>query len=307
MEIIARQTRDNRLKRIVFRMAESIRGGSTLEEAARRESKYLPRFFVELVGAGEMGGRLDEIFDNLATYYERTYLFVRQIVTSLIYPGMQLLVFFLVATLMGALNTCMSEQGLNVDELIRVYLGMLGRSLLVGLIVLVVAIVLARAGLLKWVAALFSTFVWPVAPVIRKSALARFARSLGLLVRSGVPITEAVRKAAATTSNPYIERSLLQCVPAIQAGNSVSSALSKCPYLSEMARELIYTGEESGKLDFHLAKIAEIHEDEAVQAARVLVRVAGILILLAIAVLVGWFVIRFYVGYFNSLLGDLDV
>ena len=307
LEIITRQTRDGRLRNVVSRMAESVRRGSTLEQAARFESTYLPSFFVELVGAGEMGGRLEEMFENLAGYYERTLNLVRQIRGSLIYPVAQLLMLWLVANFIVSLGDFMAEGSRSLDEILRVFVQQLGYQTLIGLVALVVAIVLARAGLLKWVVGLVTTFIRPFAPVARKIAMARFTRSLSLLLRSGVPIAEATRKSAATTNNPYIERSLLNCVPAIESGESVSTALSPCRYLSDMAREMIYTGEESGKLDYHLSKVADIHEAEAMQAVRNLIRVAQIVVLLMIGGVIGVFVIKFYLGYFGALFRELDM
>ncbi len=307
LDLVTRQTGDGRLRRVVSRMADSIRAGSTLEQAAREQSRYLPTFFVELVGAGEIGGRLDEIFDQLANYYERMADLVRRIRGKFVYPIFLLVFLVLVKNFMAALSEVSTEYGVDFNKLGRVFAYNMGRFALYVMGAFVVAVVLSRAGLLGWVAGAISTFVWPLSPLTRKLALSRFTRSLGLLLRSGVPVTEAVHKAAAATNNPYIERSLLRCVPAIQSGESVSAALSACPYLSDMAREMIYSGEESGKLDTHLEKIADIHEAEAMQAAKNLVVVVGVLVYLAVAAVIGNFVIRFWMGYFSRALGDLGV
>ena len=306
LDIITGQTRDGRLKRVVSGMTESVKGGSTLEQAARAQSRYLPTFFVELVGAGETGGRLEEIFDNLAKYYERTLALARQVRGRLIYPAAQLLMLWLVANFIAVLGRATTERGLDADLLVRLFLESLGRQSLIGLIVLVVAILLARGGVLKWVVGAVSTFVWPLAPITRKTALARFTRSLSLLLRSGVPVTAAVRKSAATTDNPYIERSLLAGVPAIESGESMSVAFSRCRYMSDMAREMIYTGEESGKVDQLLAKIADLYEAEVEQTTNNLIKVMSILVLLAIATVIGVFVITFYAGYLDSIFKVLD-
>jgi type IV pilus assembly protein PilC len=288
-------------------MAASITAGSTLEQAAREQSRYLPRFFIELVSAGEIGGRLDEIFDQLANYYERMADLVRRIRGKFVYPTFLLVFLAVVKSFMSALSAASSEYGVDFAKLGRTFVYTIGRLALYVACALVVVVVLSRAGLLGWVAGLISTFVWPLGPLTRKLALSRFTRSLGLLLRSGVPVTDAMRKAAAATNNPYIERSLLRCVPAIQAGESVSAALSGCHYLSEMAREMIYSGEESGKLDQHLEKIADIHEAEAMQASKNLVVVVGVLVLLSVAIVIGSFVIRFWMGYFGGMLDELGV
>jgi type IV pilus assembly protein PilC len=305
-EIIMNQTRNSRLRNVVSRMSESIRAGSSLEQAAREQSKHLPRFFTELVGAGEIGGRLDEMFESLAGYYERTLALAKQIRGRLIYPAAQLFMLWLVANFIFALGPPKPGSFPDFLEVLRTFARRIGYQSLIALLVLVVAIVLARMGILKWILGSISTFVWPLRPVVRKTALARFARSLSLLLKSGVPVTEAVRKAAATTDNPYIERSLLASVPAIQSGESLSVAFAECPYMSEMAREMLYTGEESGKVDQLLVKVADLHEAEAEHATQTLIKVTGILVLLAIAFIIGAFVIMFYKNLYGAVFKEFD-
>jgi type IV pilus assembly protein PilC len=307
LDIIANQTHNWRLRNVVSQMSDSIKGGSTLEQAAREQSRYLPKFFIELVGAGEIGGRLVEIFESLADYYERMSELVRKVIGKLIYPICLLLFLFITICFMGALGKASSEQGLDFNLLMQVFLQNIARLLLFIGVVLLVVIVLARMGLLGWVSGLITTFMWPLAAITRKLAISRFARSLGLLIKSGVPITEAVHKAAATANNPYIERSLLRCIPDIQAGESLSIALSPCRYLSDMAREMIHTGEESGKLDQHLQKVADIHEAEAMQAANNLTVVLYVLAILGVAIRIAFFVIGFWMNYYGKMLDDLGV
>ncbi len=306
LDIITNNTHNWRLRNVVSQMSDSIKGGSTLEQASREQSRYLPKFFIELVGAGEIGGRLAEIFENLADYYERMAALVRKIIGKLIYPICLLLFLFITICFMGALGKA-STDGLDFNLLMQLFLQNIAQLLLFIGVVLLVAVVLARLGLLGWVSGLITTFMWPLASITRKLAISRFARSLGLLIKSGVPITEAVHKAAATANNPYIERSLVRCIPDIQAGESLSIALSPCRYLSDMAREMIHTGEESGKLDQHLQKVADIHEAEAMQAANNLVVVLYVLVILAVAIRVAFFVIGFWVNFYGTMLDDLGV
>jgi len=307
LEIIMNQTHNSRLRNVVSRMSDSIRTGSTLEQAAREQARYLPKFFIELVGAGEVGGRLVEIFESLADYYERMSGLVRKIIGKLIYPICLLCFLAITMCFMAALGKATTEQGLEFNLLMQFFLQNIANLLLSIGVVLVVVIVLARMGLLGWVSGLITTFMWPLASITRKLAISRFARSLGLLIKSGVPITEALHKAAATANNPYVERSLLRCIPDIQAGESLSVALSSCRYLSDMAREMIHTGEESGKLDQHLQKVADIHEAEAMQAANNLVVVLYVLAILGVAIRIAFFVIGFWMNFYGAMFDDLGV
>ena len=275
------------------------------------EQAYLPSLFVELVGAGEMSGRLDEMFDSLAGYYERTLDLVRRMRGKMIYPIVLVTLLLLVMNFwfaifratMGALGA----GGVDFNKLVRVFfqnIGLFGLGLAGALVVLVV---LSRLGVLGWIFGFVSTFLWPFSRLTRKLAISRFARAFGLLLKSGVPVMDALTKAAVVTSNPYIERSLLRCLPAIQSGESLSVALSQCRYLSDLAREMIHSGEEAGRIDQHLEKVAEIHEAEATQAAKNLIVVMGIMLLLAVGIAIGIYVVSFWVGYYENVLEDLGI
>lgn len=307
-ELLTRSTHSARLRRVISSMSTSIEAGSTLEQASREQSRYLPSLFVELVGAGEMSGRLDEIFDSLAGYYERTIDLVRRMRGKMIYPIVLLTLLLLVINFWFAIfRATLAQGGIDLNKLKLVFFQNMGLFALILAGAFVVLVVLSRLGVLDWIFGLISTFLWPFSRLTRKLAISRFARSFGLLLRSGVPVMDALRKSAVVTNNPYIERSLLRCLPAIQSGESLSVALSQCRYLSDMAREMIHSGEQAGKIDQHLEKVADIHEAEAVQAAKNLVVVAGIVVFLAVATCIGIYVINFWTNYYEAVLGDLDI
>ncbi len=287
----------------------SIGAGSTFEQAAREQSRYLPPLFVELVGAGEMSGRLDETFESLAGYYERTLDLVRRMRGKMIYPIVLFALLLLVMNFWFAIlrATIPGAGGVDFNKLGRVFfqnIGFFGLGLAGALVVLVV---LSRLGVLGWMFGFVSTFMWPFSGLTRKLALSRFSRAFALLLRSGVPVTDALRKSAVVTNNPYIEGSLLRCLPAVQSGESLSVGLSQCRYLSDLAREMIHSGEEAGKIDQHLEKVADIHEAEAMQAAKNLVVVMGILLLLAAAIAIGIFVIIFWTRYYGAVFEELGI
>jgi len=307
-EIIMRNTHSARLRNVISRLSTSIETSSTLEQASREQSRYLPSLFVELVGAGEISGRLDEIFDSLAGYYERTLDLVRRMRGKMIYPIVLFTLLLLVINFWFAIfRATLVGGGIDLNKLGRVFfqnIGLFGLGLAGALVVLVA---LSRLGVLGWIFGLVSTFLWPFSKLTRKLAISRFARAFGLLLKSGVPVMDALRKSAVVTNNPYIEGSLLRCLPAVGAGESLSVALSQCRYLSDLAREMIHSGEQAGKIDQHLEKVADIHEAEATQAAKNLVVVMGILIFLAVAVCIGIYVINFWTNHFEGMLEGLDI
>ena len=307
-EIITRNTHSGRLRNVISRMSTSIEAGSTLEQASREQSRYLPSLFVELVGAGEMSGRLDEIFDSLAGYYERTLDLVRRMRGKMIYPIILITLLLLVMNFWLAILRAVTGAGsVDFNKLIRVFVQNMGWLGLILAGAFVVLVVLSRLGILGWIFGFVSTFLWPFSGLTRRLALSRFARAFGLLLRSGVPVTDALTKSAVVTNNLYIERSLLRCLPAIQSGESLSVALSPCRYLSDLAREMIHSGEQAGRVDQHLEKVADIHQAEAMQAAKNLVVVMGVLLLLAAAIAIAIFVIIFWTRYYGAMFEELGI
>ncbi|MCH7879092.1 MAG: type II secretion system F family protein [candidate division Zixibacteria bacterium] len=176
-----------------------------------------------------------------------------------------------------------------------------------GAIIFGVAVLLARQGVLEWITAAVTTFVWPLSPVTRRFALARFFRSFALLLGGGLHVTRCIESAAAVTANPYIERKLLMAVPLIKEGATLVEAFDTTRQLTPMAREMLHVGEESGNLEIQMKKISEYHLDEATQAVAIATRVMSVVIFGAVAVLVAYILFRFYSGLYGGIMDELGI
>ncbi len=309
LEVIGGSAKSLQLRRLTERMADSIRQGQTLRQAAEAEERYLPRLFIEMVSAGEMGGRLEEAFRDLADYYERKTSFVRAFISQLIYP-MLVLMFagFVVALLMAILRMQARTGGaFNVTVLFEEYTKLLIVGFLCLGIVIVAMGILARLGLFKYPWGFVAAYVWPVRPLTVRLSMSRFARSFGLLLASGVNVIEALRKSASTADNVFIEQDLLRAVPSLQSGETLVSSLARSKFITPKVREILLVGEESGRLPEQLQRLANQLDEEATFALKNTAVILGVVLFVVVAAIVGFIVISFWTNYYGRMLNDLGV
>ena len=311
LELVSAKVKDRRTREVMEGMRDSIRRGTTLGDAAFSQQKYLPPFFVHLLATGEKGGRLDLMLRDLADYFEDRLEMQRKMIGMLILPGLELYAAWwlglfalkLIGKQKGGLDSEFARSGIDgVIQFAKDYVVWQGVMHLFFLGLFVIAVFLSRAGLFGYIWGLFSTFIWPVATVTRKFAMARFYRSFSLLVGSGLNIVNCLESAATVAANPYITNDLLKGVPVLKKGGALTEALSHSKYVSSTAREMILVGEETGNLDAQLRKVANYLMEEAQYAMHMLTRVVGVLIVLGVGILVGYIVISFYMTY----LGNID-
>jgi type IV pilus assembly protein PilC len=309
LELMSENAKDSRAKQVFRAMAEDTQSGTTLGEAARKQQKYLPRFFVELLHSGEMGGRLDVMLRDMANYYEDRLSMQRTIVGAMVYPIIQLTAAWFLGTfalgLIGHINL-ESTQRFDLGEYIAGYLRFQGFSMGVLAAVAIAVIILARLGVFRFSFGLLVSYIWPLNTVNKKFSLARFFRSFSLLLGSGMNLTSCIGNAAAISGTPHIEKDLLTAIPRVAEGATLVEAFAPCRTLTPMAREMLEVGERSGNLEASLQKVAEYHLDEGRHAMAVATTIMGVAIGIGMACLVGYIVISFYSNYFgmiDSMLG----
>jgi type IV pilus assembly protein PilC len=291
-------------------MADSIRNGSTLADATRAQSKYLPRFFIELLATGEHGGKLDIMLRDLADYFEDRLSIQREVKRALTLPTIQLIFAWFLGSfalqILGKLDFNSTEP-FNFESFIQSYAQFQARALIICALVFVGCIILSRLGVFGWVWGAVATFIWPFSVVTRKFGLARFFRSMALLIGSGLRIDHCVRNSAAVTANPYMERDLMKAEPFIKEGATLVQAFAASRTLTPTAREMILVGEQSGKLDVALQKVSQLHLEEASHAVTVMVKVMNTLIILAVCFIVGYVVITFYMRLYGNIYNELGI
>lgn len=303
LELAGRNARHTKLREVVTHIHDDIGRGSTLADAARSQTRYLPVFFTELLSSGESGGKIDVMLRDLADYYEDRLQMRRAVIGKMIYPGIQLTLAWFLGTfaLMLIRRLDFISGGFDFEGYLRFYAAFQAGAMAVFATIFAVCVILARLGIFQWIWGYVATYVWPLAAVTRRFGTARFFRSMSLLIGSGMPIMRCIEASAAVTANPYLERDFLKAVPLVKDGATLVEAFAPSQFLSAEAREMLRVGEESGKLEDSLNKVAEYQSNEAMHAVDVAARVGQVVISLTVAIVVGYIVISFYSGYLGKI------
>lgn len=315
LETVGEQFRAGRPHRVFTELANEIRQGSTLGEALERQRAYLPPVFVYLIKAGEVGGHLDTMLNDLASYYEERLEMQRRVRGMMILPVLELIAAWFLGTfawgmMSVALGAMQTGEGGGVQGVMAYFGEWVNFQIKAGVVfalLVVIAIVLSRMGALGWITGFFSTHVWPMSTIAREMGLARFFKSFSLLLGSGLDVVRCVQNAAASTANPYIERDLLKTVPEIRRGATLSEAFRRTRYLTPMSRNMLETGEVSGQLETQLSKAAEYHFNQGTAAMHRATTIFGTLIVLAVCLFIGGLIISFYSRLYGGIMDELGI
>ncbi len=311
LEILTQEQRNRKLRQVLENMGTAIQKGSTLGEAALAQKTFLPPLFIKLLAVGERGGRLDAMLRDLADYFEDRLEIQRSVRRAMVGPGIRLAAaWFLGLFSLRLVNELagMADQTepFNLTAFFKEYFVFQAYAMLLFGTAAVGCIVLARMGLFGWVSGAVTTHVWPLSLVTRRFALARFFRTMSLLIGGGLRIDQCITESAEVVQNPYIRKDLTQAAPKVQEGVTLVEAFRDCRYLTPTAREMLVVGEESGSLEESLRKLSEYHLDEANQAVSVATKFLSTAIILAVAALFAYIVISFFSTYIGMWTGMMD-
>jgi type IV pilus assembly protein PilC len=318
LEILGGQQENKTFQKILTATRASVEGGSTLSAAMKQHEKAFDPLYVNMVEAGETGGILDTILQRLSQYIEKNVKLKRAVKSALVYPVAVLVVAAAVITLLlwkvvPIFATLFAGLGVELPLATRIVIGM---SHFVGSIYGFMVLVMV-------VAAAIGVKVWQGTPVgrmaidqallripligilLRKIAVARFTRTLGTLISSGVPILEGLDITARTSGNAVIEKALLQVRKALEAGRTLAEPLKETDVFPGMVTQMIGVGEQTGAMDAMLQKIADFYEDEVDAAVKDLLTAMEPMIIVFLGVVVGGIVISMYLPLF-SLIGKLS-
>lgn len=307
LNILHEQQKAGSLKNILKGMTEDIEGGSTLSEACARQPKAFNRLYVNMVAAGETGGVLDVILQRLADFMEKAEKLKRKIIGAMIYPIV--VIGFALAIVTGIMIVVIpkfSEIFRDFDvKLPSVTMLLIGVSdffvgggwavIIFGPVVIYVLFRLIRASKGGRFA---SDVVMGKAPIIgslvRKSAVARFTRTLGTLINAGVPILEAINITRDTVGNEVYARAMEKVHDSIREGESFAGPLRTTKTCDGLVVNMIDVGEETGELDKMLLKIADNYEDEMDTAVASLVSLLEPVMVVVLGGVVGFIVIALF-------------
>ena len=278
LDVLSQQQSNPKLKRIILDVLKEVEAGNTLSKSLAKYPNTFSNLFIGLVRAGEVGGVLEETLQRLSTFLEKDVEMKRKIKSAMTYPTIVMsaaviivvgLCRFIVPTFLGLFETMLPHGRADFPALT---LGLVAVSdfltnKLWACILIGIAVSTAWKAFIKTD---FGAHAWDRAklklPVFgklnHKVALARFSRTLGTLLTSGVPILQALETVAGTVSNVVISDAILEARARIREGDRIGDPLVKSKLFPPMVVQMISIGEESGSLDAMLSKIADFYEDE---------------------------------------------
>ena len=316
LEILGTQAEDKSFGEVILATRASVEGGASLADAMKKHPKAFDALFTNMIAAGEAGGILDAILQRLATYIEKAVKLKNQVKSAMTYP---IAVIVIASVVVGVIlwkvipTFATLFAGLGADLPMPTRIVIAASNFLVRFMPLIIAGIVGIAFAFRSYYATTGgrrvidgiVLKLPVLGILmRKIAVARFCRTLGTLLSSGVSILEALDITARTAGNAVVEEAIFSTRKSIEGGETIAAPLRQTAVFPPMVVQMISVGEATGALDTMLSKIADFYEDE------VDIAVAGLLTLLEpimIALLggvVGGIVIAMYLPIF-ALIGEL--
>src|SRR6267142_3166438 len=318
LEILASQQENKFFQKVLINTRGQVEGGATLSAAMRGSPKVFDALYVNMVEAGETGGILDTILQRLSTYIEKNVKLQRAVKSALVYPVGVLTVAGGVITLLlwkvvPIFATLFAGLGVALPLPTRIVIGMsnfvgsvFGLLLLVALVGIIIALKVWYGTPIGRMAIDRLLLKLPmIGLLLRKIAVARFTRTLGTLISSGVPILEGLDITGRTAGNAVIEKALMEVRKALEAGRNLSDPLRDSNVFPGMVTQMIGVGEQTGAMDAMLQKIADFYEDEVDAAVKDLLAAMEPMMIVFLGLVVGGIVISMYLPLF-SLIGQLS-
>ncbi len=312
LEILSSQEPNKTFKRVLTDVKNSVESGSTFADSLRRHPQVFDNLFVNLVAAGEIGGILDTILNRLATYIEKNVKLVRQVKGALTYPIGVLIVavgvvFALLKWVIPTFEKMFADFGnAKLPTLTQIVINA-SNWFQANWYFVAAAAVGAGFAFGKFYKnpkgrAMFDTFMlkMPVfGPLLRKVAVAKFTRTLGTMIASGVPILDGLEIVAGSAGNHVVEQAILFVRDKIAEGSNMADPLAKTNVFPSMVVQMIAVGESTGAMDTMLQKIADFYEDEVEVAVEGITKLIEPMMMVFIGGIVGTILIAMYLPIFS--------
>jgi type IV pilus assembly protein PilC len=311
LDILGRQQDNKTFKKILTTVKESVESGSTFADALKKHPKAFDDLYVNLVAAGEVGGILDTILNRLAAYIEKALKLKKQVKSAMTYPttivGIAVLVIAVIMIfVIPAFEKMFADFGgaLPTPTLIVINLS----NFIQSYILVIIGGIFVSIWLFKRIyrtpkgRAFIDAYALklPIFGIlIRKVAVAKFTRTLGTMMSSGVPILDGLDIVAKTAGNKTVETAIYKVRQSISEGRTIAEPLEASGVFPPMVCQMIAVGEQSGAIDTMLNKIADFYDDEVDDAVSNLTAMMEPLLMLFLGVTVGGLVIAMYLPIFK--------
>ena len=311
LEIQANNVENPTFQKQLTEIKETVEGGATFADALRKFPKTFDPLYVNLVAAGEVGGILDTILNRLAAYIEKNSKLKRQVKGAMIYPiaiigVMCIILYVIMRYVVPTFEKMFGEVGAELPVPTQILIGIsngvvnYGIYGIVGLVVFGVVFkkfLETEAGRKIWDATLLKLPVF--GDLLRKVAVARFCRTLGTMISSGVPILDALEICSRSAGNYVVEAAIMKTRDSISEGRTIAEPLAESGVFPGMVCQMINVGEATGALDTMLTKIADFYDDEVEVAVAGITSLIEPFIIVFLGVVVGGLVVALYLPIFS--------
>lgn len=311
LEILASQQVNTAFKEILQKVKGDVEAGSTFADALRKHPRVFNDLFCNLVAAGEAGGILDTILNRLAAYIEKTMNLKKKVKGAMVYPSVVLSIALVVVSglllfVIPVFQKMFADMGGTLPSFTQfvIFLSDMMRRYF---IYIAVALIALGVAFVRWYRTERGRIIVDdlllkipvIGSLIKKVAIAKFTRTLGTMLSSGVPIMEGLDIVARTSGNKTIERAILRTKVGIGEGKTIAEPLGASRIFPAMVVQMISVGESTGALDSMLSKIADFYDDEVDTAVAALTSLIEPALMVFLGITVGGLVIAMYLPIFQ--------
>jgi len=313
LDILGQQQENKGFQKIILQTRQDVEGGSSLAEAMRKHPQAFDELYVNMVGAGEAGGILDTILQRLANYIEKAVKLKGQVKSALVYPIAVvtiavIVVYVILWKVIPVFASLFEGLGAQLPFLTRVVVAasnFIGRFWWLIFLMLFAGIFALRQYYATEQGRYQIDRIMLKLPalglLLRKIAVARFCRTLGTLLSSGVPILDSLDITARTAGNAVIEEAIFHVRKEVEQGKTLADPLAKTQQFPPMVCQMIGVGEQTGAMDTMLSKIADFYEDEVDAAVEGMMALIEPIIIAFLGVVIGIIVVAMYMPMFSLI------
>ncbi len=313
LTILTKQAEKESFQKVIMKINQEVEKGSTLAEALAKYRNVFTELYINMVKAGESGGILDQILLRLSEYLEKSAALKRKVIAALMYPAVISLVAigaatFLLVFIIPTFAAMFTSFGAKLPMLTRIVMGL--SDIVMGYWWLIVGGIVGLVFLYRFYSKQDSgekvidkmKIKMPIfGDMILKMSVARFTRTLGTLLGSGVPIIEGLIVTAKTTGNRIIGDAILAARVSIAEGQTIAAPLGRTKVFPPMVIQMIEVGEQTGNLDEMLLKVADYYDEEVDTAIGGLMSVIEPVVIIVMGVVAGTMVISMYLPLFDII------
>ena len=311
-EIVAGGNEKASMRKLILDIKSDVEGGTSLHEALGKHPLQFDDLFVNLVEAGEQAGALEALLDKVATYKEKTEALKKKVKKALFYPAAVLVVALIVTVVLllfvipqfealykgfGADLPAFTQMVINLSRFVQhdgLYL-----AIAIGAVAWTFFYFKKRSRAMRQFLDRLALKIPVIGPILNKSCIARYARTLSTMFAAGVPLVEALESVAGATGNIVYETAVLRMRDEVATGQRLQRSMEATGLFPNMVNQMIAVGEESGSLDEMSGKVATFYEAEVDNAVDAMSSLMEPLIMVVLGVLVGGLVIAMYLPIFK--------